>query len=498
MRRSVAMTASTQSGLSGHLLRADGQEDLCFATWHPSTGHGRLTAILDRPILPGDGDRHVHGNASFEANYALRAAQEAARAGAGLAFAHSHPRGRGRQALNPIDQLAESRIANLASEITGLPLVGLTIAGDGSWSARVWSGVGRLVAPGLCDSVRVIGDTLSVTFDDNLAPRPDAAAAQVRTVNTWGDEIQATIARLRVAVAGVGSVGMDVAELLARTGIEHIGVFDFDTVETVNLDRLRGTGALDACLKRSKAHTARRLLAQASTALRVNHEFHELSICEPEGLRRLLDFDLIFSCVDRPWPRHVLNTIAYADLIPVIDGGLLAFRNSDGSFRNAYWSSAVVRPGRPCLVCLGQYEPSMVQVERDGSLDDPSYIANLPPGSPLRRRENVAGISVSVTAALLQQFISYVARPSGFGDPGPLRFNLRNPTLVEPGPGFCRPGCPYQTSAGRGDARLDPSATHEAARKARRDRAAVPASVRLGRQFDDLLLASKRWLTGLF
>ncbi|MCC7134494.1 MAG: ThiF family adenylyltransferase [Gemmatimonadales bacterium] len=342
----------------------------------------------------------------------------------------------------------------------------------------------------------MIGDTLSVTFDDNLAPRPDTAAAQVRTVNTWGDEIQATIARLRVAVAGVGSVGMDAAELLARTGIEHIGVFDFDTVETVNRDRLRGAGALDACLKRSKAHVARRLLAQASTALRAKHEFHELSICEPEGLRRLLDFDLIFSCVDRPWPRHVLNTIAYADLIPVIDGGLLAFRNSDGSFRNAYWRSAVVRPGRPCLVCLGQYDPGIVQVERDGSLDDPSYIANLPPDSPLRRRENVAGIAVSVTAALLQQFISYLAHPSGFGDPGPLRFNLRHPTLVEMGHGSCESGCPYQLTAGCGDARLDPSASHEAARKARRDRAAVSASVHLARQLDDLLFASGEWLTG--
>jgi molybdopterin-synthase adenylyltransferase len=143
MRRSVAIDGGTELKLAGHLLREDGDEDLCFSTWRPSTGYDRLTAILGQPIMPLAGERAVHGNASFTAAYALRAAQEAARAGAGLAFMHSHPTAGGWQTLNPTDQLAESRIANLAREITGLPLVGLIMAGDRGWSARFWIGVGR-------------------------------------------------------------------------------------------------------------------------------------------------------------------------------------------------------------------------------------------------------------------------------------------------------------------------------------------------------------------
>ena len=476
MRRSVAMTGSTEAELANHLLRDDGQEDLCLGTWRPSTGRRRRTAILHQAILPGRGDRLVHGNAAFEPAYTLRAAQEAAAAGVGLAFMHSHPRGRGWQSLNETDRIAESRIANLARELTGLPLVGLTLSGDRCWSARVWEGTGREVTAMPCETVRTVGDILAVTFDDRILRVPQASGMQDRTVHTWGEEIQAKIARLRVAVAGVGSVGMAIADVLARTGLECVGVFDFDTVESVNLDRLRGASRMDALLRTSKADVARRLLAEGSTAATPRHEVHELSICEPEGLNRLLDFDLIFSCVDRPWPRHVLNVIAHADLIPVVEGGMSAFRNVDGSLRNAYWSSTVVRPGRPCLACLGQYDPALVQAERDGSLDDPSYIANLPPDSPIRRRENVAAISTSVAAALLEQFVACVAHPSGLGDPGPLRFSLRDHS-VERRQTACRDRCPYHQSVGHGDTRLDPTGSHAAAEQARQVRARVPVHI---------------------
>lgn len=492
MRRlSAAMDGATDGDLSAHLLRSDGQEDLCFAMWKPSTGLMRTTALVQDPILPMHGERQVHGNASFNPQYVLRAAREAGQAGKGLAFAHSHPAGCGWQALNGGDALAESRIANLAREATGLPLIGLTLAGDGAWSARFWSGTGGAVRPLGCESVRVIGDGFRVTFDDSLLPVPRIAAAQIRTVHTWGEKTQAMIARLRVAVAGVGSVGMAIAEALARTGIQRLGIFEFDTVELVNIDRLRGASAVDAYLLRPKTHVAWRLLEEGSTAAEPSHEVHELSICEPDGFRRLLDFDLVFSCVDRPWPRHVVNTMAFADLIPVVEGGLAAFQNLDSRLRNAYWSSTVVRPGQPCLVCLSQYDPALVQVERDGSLDDPSYIANLPPDSPLQRRENVAALSAMASAALLAQFVSLVARPSGFGDPGPLRFSLRD-HAVERTAAVCDSECPYAASRGTGDARLDPTARHLRAEEARRHRAHPPLRVRVARRLDDFIRGMQR------
>jgi molybdopterin/thiamine biosynthesis adenylyltransferase len=485
MRWSAAMTGDVADLLSAHLLRRDGQEDLCFATWSPSTGRTRQTALLRGAVLPQPGERRVHDNASFLPDYLFRAAREAARQGLGLAFAHSHPFASGWQSMSGPDRIAEARVAVLARELTCMPLLGLTLAGVGTWSARAWSGHGRDVASTDFVNVRVVGNGLAVSYNDALVPAPPPQETHARTIHTWGGKMQATIARLRVAVVGAGSVGMTVADVLARTGLECVGVFEFDGVEWVNLDRLRGATKLDALLQRPKLHVARRLLAEGATAARPRHEFYDLSICESEGFARLLDFDLIFSCVDRPWPRHVLNTVAYADLIPVIDGGLRAFRHHDGSLRNAYWRTTIARPGRACLACLEQYNPAFVQLERDGSLEDPSYLTALPYDSPLRSRQNVAIFATAVAASLLQQFVSSVVQPSGCSDPGPLRFSARDHSVVRD-TRSCEDDCPYLTSIACGDLRLDPTGVHLAAERARRGRQASPSVVRLARAAEDL------------
>src|SRR6266705_965843 len=89
-RYSTALTEATHEALTRHLLRPDGQEDLCFAVWFPSEGKTRTTALVAMPILPVEGDRLVHGNASFLPPFFERAMSTAMQAGGGVAFFHSH------------------------------------------------------------------------------------------------------------------------------------------------------------------------------------------------------------------------------------------------------------------------------------------------------------------------------------------------------------------------------------------------------------------------
>jgi len=277
-------------------------------------------------------------------------------------------------------------------------------------------------------------------------------------------------------------VGQLILEMLARTGIQSAGVMDFDTVEIVNLDRLHGSTMLDAHLRTSKAELGLRVMKRSATASPFTPSLHEGSVCESEGLRAALDYDVIFCCVDRPWPRHVLNTVALADVIPVIDGGV-RLEPGPGGLRNAYWRSHIAGPGRTCIRCLGQYDVADVQLERDGSLDDPSYISNLPADSPLRVRQNVYATSLAAASALTNQFLSLVIAPSGFGDPGPLRYDLRH-HRVEHVDAVCADRCAYQRQLGVGDARSDPTNDHDAARICMRLRQSARArtSVRIARR----------------
>ncbi len=237
--RSVAFPDAIGQLARTHLLRADGQEDLCFALWHPSGGKTRQTALVQQLILPLPGERNVHGNASFEAHYFERALRVAAKEGAGLALMHSHPLGRNWQGMSSDDINTERSRAGATLGATRLPFVGLTIAGDGNWSGRFWERTGpRQYARNDCATVRVVGERLSVTYMDQLAPPPRSNEAQIRMVSAWGERKQADLARLRVGVVGCGSVGGFIAEALVRTGVEDVVFIDYDQIETKNLDRL--------------------------------------------------------------------------------------------------------------------------------------------------------------------------------------------------------------------------------------------------------------------
>jgi hypothetical protein len=444
------MTAEVDQTARRHLLRTDHQEDLCFALWRESRGQSRTTAIIEQLILPKQGDRNLHGNVSFEPAYFERALAEAAASGAGLALLHSHPRGRGWQGLSDDDILAEQGNAGAVLGAAGLPFVGLTLAGDGTWSARFWERTAPRTYPeAYCRNVRVVGNQLTVSFNDDVVPVPYPTEQQVRTVSAWGEKSQANLTRLRAGVVGVGSVGGMVAESLARTGFGDVVLIDFDHVEKHNLDRLSYATAQD--VGQLKVEVLARHLRARATA----RTFHAVpvvaAVYEEKGYRAALDCDLLFACVDRPWGRYVLNLIAYSHLIPVVDGGIRVRTNRLGKLAAADWRAHTATIGRACLQCLGQYDPGHVQMEREGLLDDPKYIEGLPNDHPLKTRENVFAFSMSCSAMQTLQMLALVLAPLDQPNPGAQLYHFVGGFMEEPTFGTCHQECLFPSLIARGD-----------------------------------------------
>ena len=320
----VAFTQDAHLTATNHLLqhfeRGALQEDLCFALWQPSTGATRRTALIDDIILPVDGDRDLHGNVSYNPQYLARSLELAVARRAGIAFMHSHP-SRGWQSMSEPDVTAERDRLAYPVGATGLPLVGLTAGTDGHWSARFWCRDGRHMVRHWCRQVRVIGSQSYAAYynDDATRPAPRRNILR-RTFDTWGSDSQATLSRLGVGIVGLGSVGAIVAESLARIGVSRFTLIDPDSVEEHNLDRLLHGTTDDVGVP--KVRLAERAIERFATSDAVNVLALPMSVHQDAAYDAALDCDVIFSCVDRPVARDVLNYLGTSHLIPIVDGGV--------------------------------------------------------------------------------------------------------------------------------------------------------------------------------
>ena len=367
MKHRVILREASHRKLADHLsrgFRRGGlQEEACLALWRPGDGCNRYTGLLGEVVLPRDGDRDLHGNVTVQGGYLNRVVDRALAASAGVAVLHSHP-GPGWQGLSPTDDHTERNIVAPFVRETGLPLLGLTMGSDGVWSARFWweTKTGR-VSPVHCTAVRRVGPRHSgADWSPGAHPAYVRRARLVRTVDAWGLEAQARLARTHVCVVGAGSVGSLVLESLARSGFEEITVIDADVVEERNLDRL--VYADRHCLGLGKARLAAARARSVATAHRPVIRPVPLSIRTERAYRLAADADVIVCCVDGAEAREVVNHVAYANCLPLIDGGVRV--ESGKRLLSAKWALHLAGPDMRCLRCRGQYTSSDARDERMG------------------------------------------------------------------------------------------------------------------------------------
>jgi molybdopterin-synthase adenylyltransferase len=392
-------------------IRDDGQENLTFALYTLSKGLKCQTALIHTLILPEQNDHQIHDNVSFNRQYLERVYNLAMKEESGIVFLHSHP-SIGWQGVSKDDVAAEQYISRGALTCTELPLIGMTIGIDGVWSARVWnSSTNGQLQHTWYKTVKVVGRKLSFSFHPNVDVAKKLEPVFQNSVTVFGKHF-GQLQYLRIGIVGLGSVGSHVAETLARVGFRNFVLVDFDEVQIHNLDRLVGGTRHD--VGKLKIDVARNHIQNCGIAKGINVEVNASSVVEAPGYAAMLDCDVIFSCVDRPFPRKILNHIAYAHLIPVIDGGIGVRMNDEEELAGVDWQLQTATVGCPCLKCCGCYDDTQVDLDRAGLLDKPTYTERSDI-DPKKRNENVFPFTANLSSLEVIQLIALITGKQHFG-----------------------------------------------------------------------------------
>ena len=405
------------------------------------------TALVNEIILPNPGDRNVHGNASFEPQYLRRSINRAYNQKAGLAFMHSHPC-RGWQGMSDDDVVAERDVISRRAKTLSLPVVGMTIGTDESWSARFWEWENGIPEIRECERVNVVGGHMNVTFHPTLVPPYKFRDEFRRTVSAWGQPAQRILGRVRFGVVGLGSVGCLVAESLARMGVQHITLIDPDKIEPHNLDRLIYATS-DNCDEFKVNFFAERL-KNSATAKKEHVVVHPVpyGVDEAAGFKAALDCDILFGCVDSECGRLALNHIAYAHMIPVFEGGIQSDPRDDRRIRRPHWRTHAVYPGVRCLRCYKQYSSAGLSAERDGKGKNPTYMGEWEGTKP---NQNVFAFSANLASMqILQMLRSIVAPHWDVIRHTHFKFKAHELDCQRDSP-HCESGCKFPLLEGQGD-----------------------------------------------
>jgi hypothetical protein len=325
--------------------------------------------------------------------------------------------------------------------------------------------LGRVYLDGTFQSARIsVAGSRLLLLPQRESP-DSVRATHSRQQLALGRQGQARLAALRVGVVGAGGTGSVVSALVGRLGIHRLLLLDGDRFEASNLSRILESVPADVEAKTPKTMIARRALQASAPEVTVTTV--DRALAHHDDLALLATCDVVFSCVDRLAPRALLNRLAYAAHVPVIDMGS-AFRvDRNGVVISQGGKVVLIGPGRPCLWCWGDLDAERIRVE---SLDpderereaEHGYITGADEPQP-----SVVTFNATLAAAAVTEFLRMVTGFAGSDEPPDrINFDFARATATRargrsrPDCSFCGAGSPPERMAARTDNGRSPGLRH--------------------------------------
>ena len=323
---------------------------------------------------------------------------------------HSHPNGA--RYFSGYDDTHEEKLFNWLSE-QGQPLLWSLVWPYGTDPiARLWT------KEGILEGVVRVGLR---PMDGSVEILPALDRQRI-----FGPSLRRAAAQLSICIVGVGGVGMQVAEQLARSGFSRFVLIDPDTVSETNLNRLPGTIRKD--LGKLKVNVARRIIRKASKSIGSNQEVvvrsHDVYTADSSTHDLIRECDVVLALTDDHLSRNTCLMLALEGGATYIQAGVEIPIDDDGELDGLWAEVTGAEVGRYCPICSGRLDPGQASVEArlydDGEVAaralKEGYIPEEPAPSVMSLNSLVAGLLVTE----IQQ------RIAGFTPKDLIQVELRN------------------------------------------------------------------------
>ena len=178
-------------------------------------------------------------------------------------------------------------------------------------------------------------DPASITFTQDEYQR----YSRHMIMDEVGVEGQKRLKAASVLCIGTGGLGSPLVLYLAAAGVGRIGLVDFDTVDSSNLQRQIVHGTKD--IGRPKIESARETLEDMNPYITV--ETHELALTSENALDLFAQYDIIVDGTDNFPTRYLVNDACVLLGKPNVYGSIFRF---DGQ-ATVFWAEK-----GPCYRCL--------------------------------------------------------------------------------------------------------------------------------------------------
>ena len=344
---------------TSHLFQ-DANEHLAFFLVGIEDFKGEILFLVKDVIIIQEEDLDISGSNCLKLKLkALLKVTNAARLKKlAIIEAHSHPFSKNNVTFSYLDEYELKDFAQYMIEDLNLPY-GAIVLGKSSIDGEYWYN-SRIPKPIL--EVCIVGENFIRLFTTSGKKFKNHEIYQNieenhlkfdRQIQAIGREGQKKIENTKVAIAGAGGIASHIIQQLAYLGVKDFTIIDFDNVEKSNLNRLIGANDNDIGLP--KTQIMERMIYSIAGNKGITINIINANIRNSNALELLKKADVIFGCVDNDGARLILNEVALAYHIPLIDCGV-GLNTKEGKLIEAGGRVMVVHSDGPCLLCAKEID----------------------------------------------------------------------------------------------------------------------------------------------